>query len=332
MRRLLALPLLIALPVLLPAQTIRVGGDGPGAELFTRVAGAAVDRFGRLVVLDQGESRAVVFSPAGKRTQYLGRRGGGPGEFSQPQGMAITGSGQLLVVDPAASRLTRYDMSRGDSARYVGTWVIPVRGSAMCASGDRVFVLGETDAGMLHEFRLTATGAELVRSFAAPRSSRPGVDRPALRLPMTNGPLACSPTSGLVAFASAQLGEVRVWSADGRETGFHVLAPFAPIGYEPTGKGVRYVWPDDGAVQHVTGLAIDDGGAMTVTVATVRKGSQEQQFATWLLDAGGKVRSRTAATGNVLQVTPTRVVCVREGEMGPEVMVTVAKKSGAWCQ
>lgn len=317
-----ALALLSLAPVRAAAQTLRVGtGEGADAELFTRVAGAVVDRFGRLVVLDQGESRLVVFAPDGRRTQLLGRRGGGPGEFGEARGVALTGSGQLLVVDPVTSRLTGYDLSRADSVRYRGTWRIRIRGLALCASGARVFVQDEDAAGMIHELRLGEQGVEVVGAFGAPQSRRPGMDRPALRLPMTNGILACAPTAGLVAFASTQLGEVRIWRADGREVGFVTLAPFVPIGYGPTDRGVQYVWPESGETQQVEGLAIDDAGVVTGTVATLTKGSEAKRFETWRVDATGAVRSRTPASGWLLSATSTRVVCAREGEMGVEVSV-----------
>ena len=329
MRPLLALSLVLLFPGRLSGQTIRVG---TGDELFTRVAGAGVDGFGRLVVLDQGESRLVVFAPTGKRTQYHGRRGGGPGGFGEARAMAITASGQLVVVDPVPLRLTHYDMSRPDSVRYRGTWRIPFRGLALCASGERLFVQDDGAQGMIHEFRLGESGTELVRSFGEPKSRRPGMDRPALRLPMTNGLLACSPTSGLVAFASSQLGEVRVWRGDGREVGFHTLAPFAPIGYEPTDKGVRYVWPESGEIQRVEGLAIDDAGGVTVSVATLRKGSQEKRFMTWLFDRSGGVVSRTPASGWLLSATATRMVCAVEGEMGVEVHASIGRGGGESCR
>jgi hypothetical protein len=325
--------LLLGTPELAPAQLMRVGGDdGPGAELFTRLGGAAMDRHGRLIVLDQGESRIVVFAPNGRRTQYLGRRGGGPGEFQEARAMTITATDALLIVDPAGSRLTRYDLSRPDSVRYGGTWPIAVRGTAICASGERVFLLGDGGQEMVHEYRLTPSGPELVRSFGEPQSKRPGMAESPLRLPMAMGSLACSPNSGLVAFGSTSLGEVRVFGPGGGEVGFHVLTPFQPIGFRSEGRGVRFEWPPSGEIQQVDGLGIDESGTLTVTVATLNQATRDKRFETWVVGGTGSVASRTSASGRLLSASPTRVVCERDGDLGPEVMVYARAAALAPCR
>lgn len=57
----------------------------------------------------------------------------------------------------------------------------------------------------------------------------------------------------------------------------------------------RYRRPISGEIQRVEGLAIDDAGVVTVSVATLEKGGQVKRLATWVLDRTGAVVSRTSA-------------------------------------
>src|ERR1051325_8139305 len=144
--------------------------DGTSGVMLTRIGDVAVDRHGRIIVLDAGDKRLVVFRPSGERLQYLGRAGHGPGEFGSPMALAVTASDRLLVVDPENTRITEYSTRAPDSIRHVKDWPVPIRGYALCAAGSRVFALASSENRLIHELKLDGAEATTVRSFAEPRS------------------------------------------------------------------------------------------------------------------------------------------------------------------
>ena len=306
-----------------PEPLLVVGSeDGRSGEQLSRIGGVAIDRYGRLIILDAGEHRMVVLGPTGARLQYLGRHGAGPGEFLSPMAIAVTTTGRLFVVDPQTSRLTEYNVASADSVRYTKDWPIPVRGYDVCTAGEKVFVLGESERRLIHEVAFANDRATL-RSFAEVRSHHPLAASPFVRPLLTHGRLACSPNGRFVGFAPTQLGEVRVLRTDGAELLFARLKPFQEIGVIPVERGFRYDYSVPFFQQNVA-LMVDDDGAPTVQIVTLRPRERQRPFLESFefreLTPTGATRSSLPGKGRLAVITPTRAACTRE-EPYPVVLV-----------
>jgi hypothetical protein len=91
-------------------EELRIGRiDGEGPDLFGRITSLAVDRGGRIWVLEGQAQELRVFSAAGEYLRTVGRRGGGPGEFSQAARVDLAPDGNLWVMDPGNGRLSVID-------------------------------------------------------------------------------------------------------------------------------------------------------------------------------------------------------------------------------
>lgn len=78
--------------------------DSPGYVL-SGISDLAVDRQGRIFVLERTEAYASVYSKEGEFIRRLGRRGDGPGEFQMPFRMGFLGD-SLWITDGRHHRVT----------------------------------------------------------------------------------------------------------------------------------------------------------------------------------------------------------------------------------
>jgi sugar lactone lactonase YvrE len=81
------------------ALTFVVGGVGVGGEHLVRPKGLAIDRLGRVHVVDGGMQHVQVYDPATRALLgRYGRPGDGPGELALPAGICINGD-RVFVAD-----------------------------------------------------------------------------------------------------------------------------------------------------------------------------------------------------------------------------------------
>jgi len=80
--------------------------------LFGRIQAIAVDRSGRIYVLDATDQKIRVFSQAGKPIRVLGGLGRGPGELFRPRTLDVVND-TLWVIDNANARLSAFSVSNG---------------------------------------------------------------------------------------------------------------------------------------------------------------------------------------------------------------------------
>lgn len=89
-------------------EDLELGGDGrPGTD-FGHVTDVAVDRDGRIYVLDGFASEVRVFGPDGAFLRSLGGAGEGPGELSRFATDVIVSGDTVLVADGVRGRVTRH--------------------------------------------------------------------------------------------------------------------------------------------------------------------------------------------------------------------------------
>jgi DNA-binding beta-propeller fold protein YncE len=80
--------------------------------------GIAVDRRGRVYVVNPGASDVESFAPDGRQLARWGSRGEAPGQFDQPAGVAVDRHGTVYVADRYNDRIQRFS----PDGRLLGLW------------------------------------------------------------------------------------------------------------------------------------------------------------------------------------------------------------------
>lgn len=83
--------------------------DGPVGYQLSRVAAAARQSDGDVIVADRGTREVSLFDNYGGFVRRLGRPGSGPGEFTSPTDVLVTTGDSVIVWDNATYRLSRFD-------------------------------------------------------------------------------------------------------------------------------------------------------------------------------------------------------------------------------
>ncbi len=123
----------------LEAEELRTLGQEPvdAATAFFNPAAVGFDAQNRIHVLDTGNHRVQIFSPAGDLVASRGRRGNGPGELSGPEGMWVYPSGEILIADTGNRRLARFGPA-GEPLDAVAVDYLPLE---VMGTAEHIFVL-----------------------------------------------------------------------------------------------------------------------------------------------------------------------------------------------
>jgi len=191
--------------------------QGDPRFVFGAVEDVAVDRRGNVYVLDSHSMNVRVFSRSGRFVQQLGRPGRGPGEFFAPQAVALDGSDRLFVLDPGNSRVHMFTPNL-PGHQYMGYFRVNFDARDLCASRDRVYILGPRFERAIHEF--TSDG-RWVRSFGTPLGGRD----PLMVASLSGGALACMQESGDVLYLSQLTADVRRYSASQGRVAWQEVVP-----------------------------------------------------------------------------------------------------------
>lgn len=97
--------------------TIGERGVEPGQ--FNFPTNLAIDRDGKLYVVDAMNFRAQILDPEGNALKTFGQIGDGPGSFARPKGIGVDPDGHIYVVDAAFNNFQIFD-SDGALLLYVG--------------------------------------------------------------------------------------------------------------------------------------------------------------------------------------------------------------------
>ncbi len=96
------------------------GRRGTGDGEFNIPYGVAVDRSGRIYVVDSGNFRIQIFDAAGAFIKSFGKVGSSAGYFARPKGVALDSDGHIYVLDAAFGNYQIFDFE-GNSLLAVGS-------------------------------------------------------------------------------------------------------------------------------------------------------------------------------------------------------------------
>jgi hypothetical protein len=177
-----------------------------------------------LLVLDAKFSEVRLYSPDGNLVTKAGKLGAGPGEFRAARSVAFDSAGGIYVGDTDHS-IDRFRRAANNVLTYDTSFTVGVDARDLCGIGDRLYVHGSAMKmdGLIQVFG--EDGRRLGVFGRLYKSGSPGIDFQA-----NEGRIACSAELGLLAYAPTSLvGEVRVYSSDGRPLWRTEIAGYQPI-------------------------------------------------------------------------------------------------------
>lgn len=120
-------------------------GKGPGE--FNIPYGVAVDREGRIYVVDSGNFRLQILDENGNFIKSIGSVGTSPGSFSRPKGVALDSDGHIYVLDSAFGNFQIFDfdgntlLAVGNNGRGPGEFLLP--SSIYIDENDEIYVVDQ---------------------------------------------------------------------------------------------------------------------------------------------------------------------------------------------
>lgn len=189
------------------------------------VVDAAMDRQGRIYILDPTAPGIVITDGNLRRLGFYGRRGSGPGEFREPVSIGILANGRVAVLDRALGRVTVFALTNGGASLVPQRTInLDMQSEAMCVlPGDELLIYAFSAGRRLHVFHLSG---RRLRSFA-PASAR--LSPMALSL-LTRGKIACDTEQDQVVVSSRLLPSVETFRiSTGARIWAGTLEPFRAI-------------------------------------------------------------------------------------------------------
>jgi DNA-binding beta-propeller fold protein YncE len=150
-------------------STIGERGIEPGQ--FNFPTNLAIDREGKLYVVDTMNFRVQILDPAGNPLKAIGRVGDSPGSFSRPKGIAVDSDGHIYVVDAAFNNFQIFDSEGalllfvGNSGREPGQFSMPA--GAYIDAQDRLYVVDQFNS-RVQVFQYLAKPVEQAAPESAP--------------------------------------------------------------------------------------------------------------------------------------------------------------------
>jgi hypothetical protein len=234
-------PALLALEIDL-AEPVSSEGDGLGFAL----AGAVEVRAGRLVVLETGNDRVVVFDDRRRPSRYIAHGGSGPGEIRGAVGLAVWRH-EYAVVEVNNARVSVFDTS----GAFIRSFGVPNGFSNIAYGPDGTIYVNAYDR---ENYLLAARRDGGLRPFAR---------RPVDLYPADVMASPVSRISGYVHFTVTPDGVVHAYDA--------ILA--ALVAFDTTGRriGLRRIppWIAEGLRDHAALVARDFGGDGTGAPASI---------------------------------------------------------------
>lgn len=229
-----------------------VSADGSNlAKTFGRIEDVAVDKHGRILVLDSRTAEIRVLAGNGQFIGSLGRPAGGTAIIRSPRAMAIANDGTVFVAD-FPSRIHVFEPT-STFYRYSGHTPLPYDPADICVLGSHVYVngvkYGATEA--VHQYTRSLT---YVRSFGTTYESKDDL----VNWQVGRGHIAClEQDKTIVLTPGPVLGEVLAYDANGELKWRTLLKGFVPLEVLEWKSQVQFRSPNTGfhRVERLTALA-----------------------------------------------------------------------------
>lgn len=183
-------------------------GSLRGPDALGLVKAVALDRQGRILVLDSRNYELILYSPDGSILDRAGGSGRGPGEFVAPEDLVVTPRGAVAVAD--RNRTVSVYEVLSDTLTYRHRFRVNVTPEDICGLPDRIVVQGTSHRAddVLHVYALDGTA---LRSFGTAYSSPNLI----VRETFSWGFAACLPNRGSIVSATRYRGHVSVYDTGG---------------------------------------------------------------------------------------------------------------------
>lgn len=141
---------------------------------IVRVSGLARREDGILALADVSEGNVKLFTPDGRLSRIVGRKGRGPGEFIAPRHLAFAPDGRLFVVDGQLGRLSRFTSS-GDLEQTVALEAgFPITGFHLLPDGQYVVAAPSSRRG--RTIHVVDTAGRTLDGFVSDQQTRPRIE------------------------------------------------------------------------------------------------------------------------------------------------------------
>lgn len=255
------------------------GEDAVGGADWGRIADVAIDRKGRILVLDEQDKSISRWTFEGRAEGRFGRTGGGPLEFQSPAFLAIGGDDTLIVAD----RMTGIRRFAWTSTPVsLATWTPGKSYRDLCAGPLGVVGRRPEDDGTVAQ--IFGPDGERVRGIGARYIS----DNAFTARLLSEGRLGCLP-NGSVVGTNIILPYVWIWDRAGQTLATVELVSFTPMTVTDVDNGLRYSTPEGGydAVRRIVPIGPDHFLVQLFyqDAASIRERAEYREVRTYLLSS-----------------------------------------------
>lgn len=234
-KRLLPLLALLYCGAAMAFEQVSVVAEYKSFSYKKPVAAAAIG--GKAFVLDQGNSRLVVFTEGKKLPDFIGKPGEGPGQLDEPAGFCVAPGGNIYVADTGNDRIQvfgpdgSYLFGFGNTGGGISRLSAP---AAVACGPDGLLYIADTGNNRIAVFTGEGLYMRDIKGLSSPATlsidgegklfimSSSGGDVARLKPDGTplgalkvRGETFCASTVGLIYSASADTGKVTEFTADG---------------------------------------------------------------------------------------------------------------------
>jgi hypothetical protein len=283
--------------------------EGSPDYMFADITDAEIADSGELLVLDAKFSEVRLYSADGKLVTKAGKLGAGPGEFRAARSVAFDSAGRIYVGDTDHS-IDRFRRAANNVLTYDTSFTVGVDARDLCRIGDRLYVHGSSMKmdGLIQVFGEDGRRVGVFGKLY--KSGSPGIDFQA-----NEGRIACSAELGLLAYARTSLvGEVRVYSSDGRPLWRTEIAGYQPITVTSHSNGGLSVRMPEKGFHRLESLEFKPPDLVVlqialVTAASIESKSQFESINTLVFDARkGTLVGEWAIAERIVAISSTTLV------------------------
>lgn len=267
-----------------------LGAEAPADDpyVFGDIADVALDREGKVYVLDRQYRQVRIFDSHGTFLEAFGSAGSGPNEFFDPTGIELMSMDRVAVSDRGAQLKVFAPTDNG--YEHQATVPFPLVPEGLCSNSTRVFVAGwnATTNTIVHE--VPVDSAHSSNSFGAGYRS----DSWLVQDQFSDGRIACVGSPLRVVFAFEHLPVLRMYLANSGElawttrVGGYAQINITELVSSDRGSSVRF--PAEGVRDALANLA--DVSSRHVLLqyyrgepASFREGTSQLSVRSYLIDA-----------------------------------------------